>query len=96
MRLDTGPEQNNGLDLTPLIDVVFLLLVFFWPIAGKWRGLLVAYALAMAGTLVYTADHFVFDILLGWSYVVVAVLAFAVLRRRHQHVLASTARHSDA
>jgi len=29
MRLDTGPEQNNGLDLTPLIDVVFLLLVFF-------------------------------------------------------------------
>jgi len=74
----------------------FLLLVFFWPIAGKWRGLLVAYALAMAGTLVYTADHFVFDILLGWSYVVVAVLAFAVLRRRHQHVLASTARHSDA
>ncbi len=56
----------------------FLLLVFFWPIAGRWRGLLVAYALAMACTLVYTADHFVFDILLGWTYV---LLAFAAVRR---------------
>jgi hypothetical protein len=53
----------------------FLLLVFFWPIAGRWRVLLVAYALAMATTLVYTADHFVFDILLGWTYVIVVVFA---------------------
>ena len=30
-----------------------------------------AYALAMALTLVYTADHFVFDVLLGWTYVIV-------------------------
>ncbi len=26
----------------------------------------------MAGTLVYTADHFVFDILLGWGYAAAA------------------------
>ena len=38
--------------------------------------MLVAYALAMALTLVYSADHFVFDILLGWTYVIVVVLAF--------------------
>ncbi len=57
----------------------FLLLVFFWPVAGKWRAALVAYALAMATTLVYTADHFVFDILLGWTYVIVVVLAFRLL-----------------
>lgn len=62
----------------------FLLVVFFWPIAGKWRALLVAYALAMATTLVYTADHFVFDILLGWAYVVVVVLAFRVFANRRQ------------
>src|SRR4051794_36012382 len=54
----------------------FLLLVFLWPIAGRWRAALVAYALAMACTLVYSADHFVFDILLGWTYVIVVVLAF--------------------
>jgi hypothetical protein len=37
---------------------------------------LVAYALAMAFTLVYTADHFVFDVLVGWTYVIVVVLTF--------------------
>ena len=42
-------------------------------------SLLVAYALAMAFTLVYTADHFVFDILLGWTYVIVVFLAFRCL-----------------
>jgi membrane-associated phospholipid phosphatase len=60
----------------------FLLLVFFWPIAGKWRVLLVGYALAMALTLVYSADHFVFDVLLGWTYVIVVVLAFTYLAPR--------------
>jgi hypothetical protein len=55
----------------------FLLLVFFWPLAStRWRAVLAAYALAMALTLVYSADHFVFDILLGWAYVVVVVLGF--------------------
>jgi hypothetical protein len=60
----------------------FLLLVFFWPIAGRWRALLVAYALAMAFTLVYTADHFVFDILLGWTYVIVVVLGVRYVSMR--------------
>jgi hypothetical protein len=62
----------------------FLLLVFFWPVAGKWRIALVAYALAMATTLVYTADHFVFDILLGWTYVVVVVAGFAYFTNRRR------------
>ncbi len=29
MRLDTSDEGDNGISLTPLIDVVFLLLIFF-------------------------------------------------------------------
>jgi hypothetical protein len=62
----------------------FLLLVFFWPIAGKWRALLVAYALAMATTLVYTADHFVFDVLLGWTYVVVVVVIVNQITNRRR------------
>ena len=32
-----------------------------------WRPLLVAYVLVMAFTLVYTAEHYVIDILLGWA-----------------------------
>jgi hypothetical protein len=45
-----------------------LLVLFFWKSAGRWRWLLVLYPLAMAFTLVYTAEHFVIDILLGWMY----------------------------
>ena len=36
----------------------------------------------MAFTLVYSADHFVFDILLGWTYAtIVFVVARAIWRR---------------
>jgi len=74
----------------------FLLLVFFWPIAGKWRALLVAYALAMATTLVYTADHFVFDIILGWTYVIVVVLVFRYLLPRFGVARGPMSSSSDA
>ena len=56
----------------------FMLALFFWPRAGRWRALLVAYVLAMAFTLVYTADHFVFDIALGWTY---ATVTYVVVTR---------------
>jgi len=63
----------------------FLLLVFLWPIAApKWRAVLIAYALAMAFTLVCSADHFVFDVLLGWTYVIVAVLVVRAITNMRQ------------
>ena len=34
-----------------------------------------AYVLVMAFTLVYTAEHFVIDILLGWALAAVVMLA---------------------
>jgi hypothetical protein len=48
-----------------------LLVMFFWKRAGRWRWLLALYPLAMAFTLVYTAEHFAIDVLLGWLYAVV-------------------------
>jgi hypothetical protein len=45
-----------------------LLVLFFWKSAGRWRWLLALYPVLMALTLVYTAEHFVTDILLGWMY----------------------------
>jgi hypothetical protein len=69
----------------------FLLLVFFWPVAGRWRILLVAYALAMPLVLVYSADHFVFDVLLGWTYVIVVVAAFHHVGRRRARRAAAAA-----
>ncbi len=49
-----------------------LIMLFFWSAAGRRRWLLPLYPLAMSFTLIYTAEHFFFDIVLGWLY------AFAV------------------
>jgi hypothetical protein len=63
----------------------FMLMLFFWSRAGRWRILLVAYTLAMAFTLVYTADHFVFDIITGWAYATLVYAGFSWYWRRHEH-----------
>ena len=50
----------------------------------KWRPLLVAYVLVMAFTLVYTAEHYVVDILLGWllaAVVLIVIRCFESWRR---------------
>jgi membrane-associated phospholipid phosphatase len=60
-----------------------LLLLFFWG-AGRWvRAGLVAYVLAMAFTLVYSGEHYVTDVVVGWVY---AGATFAGVRwvRRHR------------
>lgn len=51
----------------------------FWRKSGpSTRAVLAIYPIAMAVVLVYTAEHYVFDILLGWLYVAVT----AVVMRR--------------
>jgi hypothetical protein len=37
----------------------------------------------MAFTLVYTADHFVFDIITGWTYAIIVYSGFSWYWRRH-------------
>ena len=42
----------------------------------RWgRVLLALYPIAMTYALVYTAEHYVVDILLGWLYTVIAFFA---------------------
>jgi membrane-associated phospholipid phosphatase len=45
------------------------------------RVVLVVYVLAMAFTLVYSGEHYVFDIVVGWLYTAVTVIGVAVYRR---------------
>jgi hypothetical protein len=66
----------------------FMVMLFFWSRAGRWRFALAAYALGMAFTLVYTADHYVFDILLGWLY---ATAVFVATRAFWRQRVANTA-----
>ncbi len=60
----------NPVAAVPSIHAAYplLLVLFFWQSAGRWRWLLPLYPLAMGFTLVYGAEHYVFDVLLGWLY----------------------------
>ncbi|MBS1691302.1 MAG: phosphatase PAP2 family protein [Actinobacteria bacterium] len=57
--------------------------VFLWSRVGRrWRPLLVAYPLVMAFTLIYTAEHYVVDVLLGWALAGVVLAALSRLQER--------------
>ena len=56
---------------------------FLWSrVQRKWRPLLVAYVLIMAFALVYTAEHYVVDILLGWLLAAVVTIALNMFEAR--------------
>jgi hypothetical protein len=52
-----------------------LIVLFFWKPAGKYRWLLLLYPLAMGFSLVYAAEHYVGDVLLGWLYAAIVYFA---------------------
>ena len=73
---ERGTEYSNPVAAVPSLHAAYTLLItlFLWRWAPPWgRVLLALYPLAMAFALVYTAEHYVFDILLGWAYALVAV-----------------------
>ena len=53
-----------------------LIVLFFWPLVRRRaRFLLALYPLAMGFALVYTGEHYVIDVLLGWLYAAVVYVA---------------------
>ncbi|MDW5593604.1 phosphatase PAP2 family protein [Conexibacter stalactiti] len=78
----TGYEYANDVAAVPSLHAAFSLLITLelWQSARRWplRVLLGAYPLVMAFALVYSGEHYVVDILLGWIY---AVVAFWGVRR---------------
>lgn len=86
------PRYSNPVGALPSLHAAYpmLFLLLFWGVATKgWRIALVAYTLAMAFVLVYFAEHYVFDVLMGWAYAVVSYLAVGAIleaRRRSRAV----------
>jgi hypothetical protein len=88
---DKGSMFANLVAAVPSLHAAYpaLIMLFFWS-SGWWaRGIGIAYTLAMGVTLVYTGEHYVFDILLGWAYagaafglVAAGNAAWARVRRR--------------
>lgn len=74
--LDQGQASVNLVAAIPSLHAGMsaALAAFLWHrVHRRWRPLLVAYVLIMAFTLVYTAEHYVIDILLGWVFAAVVI-----------------------
>jgi hypothetical protein len=68
--VDEGQASVNLVAAVPSLHAALTAMIaaFLWRrIQSRWRLLLAAYVLVMAFTLVYSAEHYVFDILLGWA-----------------------------
>ena len=86
--VELGQAGSNPVAAMPSLHAgaAFLAAAFLWPsVSHLMRGLLAAYALAMALTLVYTGEHYVVDVLAGW---LVAALGVAAARPIGHRLLA--------
>lgn len=76
--IDQGQANVNLVAAIPSLHagMTAAIAAFLWHrVHRAWRPVLVAYVLVMAFTLVYTAEHYVIDILLGWTFAAVAVFS---------------------
>jgi membrane-associated phospholipid phosphatase len=77
-------ELGNQLAAVPSMHAAVSLFIclFFWRGARPWlRPVLVLYVLAMAFTLVYSGEHYVFDVIVGWFYAVAVFTGVPALER---------------
>jgi membrane-associated phospholipid phosphatase len=89
-------EASNPVAAMPSLHTAYALMAvaFFLPVVRKrWWPLLLAYPLAMTFTLVYSGEHYVIDVLVGWLYVGITFLLVGVAERVW---LRSAAKSADA
>jgi hypothetical protein len=82
--LDKGQRTVDEVAAIPSLHAgcTLLLSILGWTHVRRWwRPLLVAYPLMMAFTLVYSAEHYAVDILVGWLLAVFVSLGFGRLER---------------
>ena len=91
---ERGSEYSNPVAAVPSLHAAYTLLValFLWRLT-PWigaRALLALYPPAMAFALVYTAEHYLVDILLGWAYTLVAIWVVSRIAESRRQVLISS------
>ena len=83
--LQIGQGKANLVAAVPSLHagLTMLLALFMWPrVRALGKTLFMGYALAMAFTLVYTAEHYVFDVLLGWALAAAVIATYRWIDRR--------------
>ncbi|MGC2677473.1 MAG: phosphatase PAP2 family protein [Mycobacterium sp.] len=96
--VNSGQASVNLVAAIPSLHAALtaMISIFLWRrVRRGWRPLLVAYPLAMAFVLVYSAEHFVVDILLGWALAATVSVVFGLFdawwsRRRSRSQLSPT------
>jgi hypothetical protein len=87
--LQRGQAASNNVAALPSLHaaIPLLITVFFWA-RLRWSGrlLLSAYTAAMGLVLVYSGEHYVADLLAGYAFVGLTVLAVAAWERRGTEV----------
>ncbi|WP_189048456.1 phosphatase PAP2 family protein [Micromonospora sonchi] len=82
--LNAGQLAANPVAAMPSLHTAFALFVvlfFLRNVRRRWWPLLLSYPLAMTFTLVYSGEHYVIDVLVGWAYVGVAFLVVGLAER---------------
>jgi membrane-associated phospholipid phosphatase len=77
-------DSANLVAAMPSLHSAYALMIvaFFLPMVRKrWWPLLLAYPLAMTFTLVYSGEHYVIDVLVGWAYVAVTFIVVGLAER---------------
>jgi membrane-associated phospholipid phosphatase len=72
-----GNRFDNNIAAMPSLHAAYpmFFLLFFWSRARTpLRVILVCYVFAMAFALVYTGEHFVIDVFVGWTYAIVTIV----------------------
>ena len=84
--IQKGQDTVNPFAAIPSLHSAEALIVtvFLWHFTWKWlRPLLALLPLAMAFTLVYSGEHYLIDVFVGWGMVGVGLGLGAFLRRRY-------------
>lgn len=82
--LNAGQIASNPVAAMPSLHTawaLFVVLFFLRATRRRWWPLLLAYPLAMTFTLVYSGEHYVIDVLVGWAYVGVTFLVVGLAER---------------
>jgi len=92
--VERGAAYSNRVAAMPSLHgaIPLMLLLFAWPLVRRrWRVLLAAYVVAMLLTLVYSGEHYVTDIVVGYVYAAVSVYGVSWWFRRRERPMSRTA-----
>ncbi|MBV9593748.1 MAG: phosphatase PAP2 family protein [Actinobacteria bacterium] len=87
--LDKGQATVDLVAAVPSLHagITMLFVMFMWRrCRWMWRGLLLVYALLMAFALVYSAEHYVFDVICGWLLAGLVTITFGRFERRRSRL----------